>query len=119
MLLLGVLFHMTLWPLKAPQPCSSARTTLDTEQCLKRELSADSAKLTTFEARVRKDLSPTTASAFDSAASLWRSYRDQECRGVYMANSGGSIAGSALLGCKIELTTARLAYLRKVYTTAK
>jgi uncharacterized protein YecT (DUF1311 family) len=99
--------------------CKTAHTTVEMEDCLHQELSAESRKLGVWESRVRNQLAQGALAPFDSAARAWRSYRDKECRAVYVASSDGSIAESAALGCKIELTDARLRFLGQLYNLDK
>lgn len=101
------------------QSCSSARTTVQIEACLKRDLVREDQRLAALEAQVRGDLDGRSRAAFDRAATMWQSYRDQECRAVYEVNSGGTIAASSLLGCKTELAKARRVLLRRVFTSGK
>src|SRR6185437_8174889 len=100
--LMIAVFYLHTVPVMRVQPCKNARTTLETEQCLQREFEAEQRRLEQTEARVRAKLSPPNQALFTAAATTWRTYRDQECHSVYAESAEGSIAASALLGCKIE-----------------
>jgi uncharacterized protein YecT (DUF1311 family) len=102
----------------APQ-CKAARTTVEMEDCLQHEPRVDEGKLSTLETRVRGQLAQVALGSFDSAAIAWRSYRDRECKGVYLANSAGSIAAMSSVGCKLELTDGRLHLLGRLYVIDK
>lgn len=99
--------------------CSAARTTLQLDQCLQRTLAREEALLKRSEERVRRSLTDPAKAPFDSAAAVWRTYREQECKAVYSDYSGGSIAASQLAGCKIALSEARRNSLKRIYMTDK
>lgn len=92
-----------------------ARTTVEMEQCLRQELTREERRLGAAEKNVRGQLADSTRAAFDSAAAVWRTYRDRECRAVYRAHSSGTIAASSLVGCQIELTKARRSLVIRIY----
>ena len=67
------------------------------------------------ESKIKRDLTAAPVEVFQTAAQQWRNYRDAECRAVFEASDGGSIAGSALLACKIEITEARRRFVQRAY----
>lgn len=118
MLIQAVAFALASWQQHpGVDACTRAHTTVQMEECLKAQLVQEDASLEASERRLRKRLSPAALQKFDSAATTWRAYREQECRGVYEASTGGTIAASSLLGCKIELAKGRRLLILKVYPT--
>ena len=99
--------------------CKSTATTIQMEQCLKKELDVEEQRLTRVEKTVHDDLSAPNRSLFTTAAETWRTYRNQECNAVYAESADGSIAATALLGCKIELTKSRRSLLGRIYMIEK
>ena len=72
-------------------------------------------RLVAAEKKVRDQLPDSARTHFDSAAAVWRTYRERECKAVYRANSPGTIAASSLVGCQIELTKARRSLVIRIY----
>jgi uncharacterized protein YecT (DUF1311 family) len=95
--------------------CDKARTTVEMEQCLRQELAGEERGLAAAEKKVRDQLPDSARAPFDSAAAVWRTYRERECRAVYRANSSGTIAASSLVGCQIELTKTRRSLVIRIY----
>jgi uncharacterized protein YecT (DUF1311 family) len=120
-LLIPFLISLNIQPIQRDTTygCSSAHTTVQLEQCLQRNLAQEDTLLKRSETRVRRSLTEPAKAPFDSAAALWRVYRDQECKAVYSDYTGGSIAASQFAGCKIALSKARRSSLRLVYMADK
>jgi uncharacterized protein YecT (DUF1311 family) len=115
MLIKGIIFVLALFQQPPTGNCTHQRTTAESEQCLQAELAREDSLLAAREEHLRKLLSARAVKRFNSAAITWRHYRDEECRGVYEANSQGTIASSALLGCKLELAKQRRLAVSKIY----
>jgi uncharacterized protein YecT (DUF1311 family) len=58
---------------------------------------------------------PDVAKEFDQAESQWSTYRDSQCRASSDRYFGGTIAPSAFLTCKLDLTRRHLHELENLY----
>ena len=107
--------------------CAHANTTLDINQCLATEtattqksyedyLNAMSALLRLKTPGPAEPAStPDVAKEFDQAESQWSTYRDSQCQASSDRYFGGSIAPSAFLSCKLDLTRRHLHELENLY----
>jgi uncharacterized protein YecT (DUF1311 family) len=114
MSLLSLALALAFAPQRAA-PCKEARTTVELNNCFQRELDKEEQRLNTREAQVRGWLGRTGSARFDSAATAWRDYRERECRSAYFSYDGGTMAGQALLQCKIDLSKSRRTFLGQLY----
>jgi uncharacterized protein YecT (DUF1311 family) len=114
MFLLSLAVALAVAPQEAT-PCKEARTTVELNNCFQRELDKEEHRLSSREAQVRGWLGKTGSARFDSAATVWRDYRERECRSAYYSYDGGTMAGQALLQCKIDLSRARRVFLGQLY----
>ena len=106
---------LATFPLPLQQTCDAARTTVEMELCLQTKLKAQDSLLLSIETQVRARLPAAARGHFAKATARWKDYRAEECNAVYAESAGGSIAVSAMLGCKITLTKERVAALRQIY----
>jgi len=73
--------------------------------------------LKSVEAALLETFDKSTATRFKTASAAWRKYREAECAAAYTSIGPASVTGTALLVCKIGLTTARQKVLRDLYPT--
>src|ERR1700733_4531345 len=107
--------------------CAHANTTLDINQCLSTETATTQKSyedyLNAMSALLRLKTpgpadpasTPDVAKEFDQAESQWSTYRDSQCQASSDRYFGGSIAPSAFLGCKLDLTRRHLHELENLY----
>jgi uncharacterized protein YecT (DUF1311 family) len=107
--------------------CTHANTTLDINDCLATETAATQKNyedyLNAMGALLRLKTpgpadpasTPDVAKEFDQAESQWSTYRESQCRASSDRYFGGSIAPSAFLSCKLDLTRRHLHELENLY----
>ena len=107
--------------------CAHANTTLDINQCLATETATTQKSyedyLNAMSALLRLKTpgpadpasTPDVAKEFDQAESQWSTYRDSQCQASSDRYFGGSIAPSAFLSCKLDLTRRHLHELENLY----
>jgi hypothetical protein len=96
-------------------PCDTLIANLDREGCFRDTLAANERALAQAERAIRDSLDFPARAGFDSAASLWRAYRTQECEATYDHFDDPRVHVVVLLGCEISVTRDRLRRLPDLY----
>ena len=99
----------------ARSDCSTARTTLEGQQCRAAALAKLDAAAAAFEDSVFKKLDTIVVKPLRRADAAWLSYRNLECAAAAGTEYPGSVTPTLALQCKIDLATERLRYLRATY----
>jgi uncharacterized protein YecT (DUF1311 family) len=107
--------------------CTHANNTIEINDCLSTETAATQKNyedyLNAMSALFRLKTpgppdpasAPDVAKEFDQAESQWSTYRESQCRASSDRYFGGSIAPSAFLTCKLDLTRHHLHELENLY----
>jgi uncharacterized protein YecT (DUF1311 family) len=89
--------------------CDDARTTLEINECVARQVDQAEADMNRYLDAAKKAHAEdgVTISALEEAQKAWELYRDSHCDAIYALNREGSIRASQMLSCKLELTRQR------------
>lgn len=95
--------------------CGAAHTTLESRRCRSETLSNLEAATAAFQDSVYNSLDSVVTKPLHRADSAWVAYRNSECGAAANTEYPGTAVPVLDLQCRIDLTAARLRYLRATY----
>jgi len=96
----------------SPLPCDR-NTTAGMAGCFERRTLAADRRIDAVAARIRAARSPAAARRLDAAQRAWLAYRTADCTSAADRYEGGSAASVEAAACRLDLSRARLAALRR------
>lgn len=113
--MIGQVLLLILQVAFSPPQCEEARSTVEMEECLERELSSLDTRLRERIEKIAERMSPRQRVLFDRAQRGWVLFRDLQCESEAAQYEGGSIAGVATLQCHVHRSRTRLEELASLY----
>ena len=95
--------------------CEDAKTTLQINECLAKELKKADAELNGVYRSTMKKLEGADAALLRKAQRAWLVYRDAQCEADRALLDGGTGGPAAFMSCKLELTRKRTAEIQNTY----
>lgn len=99
----------------AKAQCEDAKSTLQINECLAKELKKADAELNSVYHSFVKRLEPDDAILLRKAQRAWLGYRDAQCQAEHALWGGGTGGPAALMNCKLELTRQRTTEIQNTY----
>jgi uncharacterized protein YecT (DUF1311 family) len=96
----------------APLPCDH-NTTVGMVGCLERQTLAVDRRIDALAVRIRAARDAPAARRFDAAQRAWLAYRAADCTSAADLYEGGTAAAVEAEACRLDLSRARLAALRR------
>jgi uncharacterized protein YecT (DUF1311 family) len=99
--------------------CPNARTQYDQNICIGQVLAATNHDFEMFYQNLLFLLAPdpTNKENLKKAQKEWEAYREDSCNALDELYKGGTIRGSAVTGCEVQLTRSRMRDLNNLYAT--
>lgn len=117
---------MVFWTLMlgVAAPCLADKCDTETDQfgmtqCYANALKATEQSLYNLIAKYRERLDSKQVVLFDDEQASWLKYRDTYCNFRSSSTEGGSVHGMIVAICRDELTSARLADIKKLTATCE
>lgn len=119
--LLPVLLLAAPWQARAADPCASANTTIEINECMSQLFVATDRDLNLAYQDLLKRIDASDPQHVDrttvrrrliEAQRSWVEFRKQDCDGMYKLFEGGSIRNARYHGCMIERTERRIVELK-------
>ena len=95
--------------------CENAKSTLQINECLTKELKKADAEVGRLYDLTMKKLQPDDAALLRKAQRAWLAYRDAHCEAEYALWGGGTGGPAARMSCKLELTRERTVEIQNTY----
>jgi len=99
----------------AKAQCDQAKSTLQINECLAKELKKADAELNRVYRLALKDLQADDAALLRKSQRAWIAYRDAQCEAERALWGGGTGGPAAWMNCKSELTSQRTAEIKNTY----
>lgn len=99
--------------------CTKALTTIDVNQCMQKELLVAQKTMDTYLAKSIEHYShdEVSANSITKSQEAWLKYEEEHCNAVYDTWRDGTIRGTMVLECKLELTHQRTKVLWQSFLT--
>jgi uncharacterized protein YecT (DUF1311 family) len=99
--------------------CPNARTQYDQNVCIGQVLAATNHDFEIFYQNLLLLLAPDPSNQenLKKAQKEWEAYREDSCNAMDELYKGGTIRGSAVTGCEVQLTRSRMRDLDNIYAT--
>jgi uncharacterized protein YecT (DUF1311 family) len=95
--------------------CEEAKSTLQINECLAKELKKADTELSKVYHTIEKKLEPDDALLLRKAQRAWLAYRDAHCDAEHALWGGGTGGPAAWMSCRLELTRQRTVEIKNTY----